>query len=105
MQSYRRPAAVRFFHHHARVFAWLWAEVCPRCVVLAALGVMITMMLVTIGESPSGPAAELSAFETSCHSLLSQSSSFAADPGPCTQASRVGQDQFPGRAGQLAVAP
>lgn len=61
MRGYRRPLFVRLVHRHAGAIAWMWREFFPCFVILAAMGGVLIMTLITIGNMP--PVSETSLLE------------------------------------------
>ena len=93
-----RPVSGPYFQPaqsgRSRVRKWLFSTFLPSFVPIAVMGVMIIMTMITIGETPSGPAADLSTYH---HGLKGPTSlSFSTGPDPYTIASRVDQGHFDG---------
>jgi hypothetical protein len=72
--------------------SWLVSTFLPSLIPIAVIGIMIISTMITIGETPSGPAADLSAYH---HGLNGPTSlSFSTGHDPYTIASRVDHGQL-----------
>lgn len=72
--------------------SWLVSTFLPSMIPIAVIGFMIISTMITIGETPSGPAADLSTYH---HGLNGPTSlSFSTGHDPYTIASRVDHGQL-----------
>lgn len=90
-----RPVRGQIRRFMRQLSAWLKDDIVPKLIPIAVMGFMIISTMITIGETPSGPAADLSAH----HQGLTRppsSISFSTGLDPYTIANRVDQGQFVG---------
>ncbi|MDD3814403.1 MAG: hypothetical protein PHZ02_07130 [Desulfocapsaceae bacterium] len=91
----RHPVRGKIRRALRRLPAWFVGEAVPSMIPIAVMGVMIIMTMITIGELPSGPAADLSALHQGSPEPTS-SLSFSTGLDPYMIANRADQGHFVG---------